>query len=154
MHALVLIVCLLWCCGGCGFQRLTGGVDGGVHVTDVTNASRTMLMNIKTLKWDSYLCRSVLGRIARSEVRLLSQRSNSWVRGQIARSKVRSEIRAQHQLHLAYGIVQVLWHPGVHPTGYQKLGGTLWIHCKPRLNVSADVTDVLLPPSIYRQRGR
>ena len=32
--------------------NLTGGVDGGVHVTDVTNASRTMLMNLETLDWD------------------------------------------------------------------------------------------------------
>ena len=32
--------------------NLTGGLDGGVHVTDVTNASRTMLMNIETLQWD------------------------------------------------------------------------------------------------------
>jgi glycerol kinase len=31
---------------------LTGGSDGGVHVTDVTNAGRTMLMNLKTLDWD------------------------------------------------------------------------------------------------------
>ena len=31
---------------------LTGGTDGGVHVTDVTNASRTMLMNLETLDWD------------------------------------------------------------------------------------------------------
>ncbi|NGO71588.1 glycerol kinase GlpK [Streptomyces boncukensis] len=32
--------------------NLTGGTDGGVHVTDVTNASRTMLMNLETLEWD------------------------------------------------------------------------------------------------------
>ncbi len=32
--------------------NLTGGVDGGIHVTDVTNASRTMLMNLRTLDWD------------------------------------------------------------------------------------------------------
>ena len=32
--------------------NLTGGPAGGVHVTDVTNASRTMLMNIHTLSWD------------------------------------------------------------------------------------------------------
>jgi glycerol kinase len=32
--------------------NLTGGTDGGSHVTDVTNASRTMLMNLKTLEWD------------------------------------------------------------------------------------------------------
>jgi len=31
---------------------LTGGPDGGSHVTDVTNASRTMLMNVNTLQWD------------------------------------------------------------------------------------------------------
>jgi glycerol kinase len=36
-----------WC-----IWNLTGGVDGGVHVTDVTNASRTMLMNLETLDWD------------------------------------------------------------------------------------------------------
>jgi len=32
--------------------HMTGGVDGGVHVTDVTNASRTMLMDLRTLAWD------------------------------------------------------------------------------------------------------
>ncbi|MBK9943369.1 MAG: glycerol kinase GlpK [Kouleothrix sp.] len=32
--------------------NLTGGVNGGVHVTDVTNASRTMLMDLRTLDWD------------------------------------------------------------------------------------------------------
>ncbi|CAL5327628.1 unnamed protein product [Camellia sinensis] len=32
--------------------NLTGGVDGGLHLTDVSNASRTMLMNLKTLDWD------------------------------------------------------------------------------------------------------
>ena len=35
--------------------NLTGGPDGGVHVTDVTNASRTMLMGIDTLQWDDTL---------------------------------------------------------------------------------------------------
>ncbi|MFG1270508.1 glycerol kinase GlpK [Xanthobacter versatilis] len=32
--------------------NLTGGTDGGVHITDVTNASRTQLMNLATLAWD------------------------------------------------------------------------------------------------------
>ena len=32
--------------------NLTGGPDGGAHVTDVTNASRTLLMNLHTLDWD------------------------------------------------------------------------------------------------------
>src|SRR5205085_11570117 len=35
--------------------NLTGGPRGGVHVTDVTNASRTMLMNLETLNWDDEL---------------------------------------------------------------------------------------------------
>ena len=36
-----------WC-----IWNLTGGTSGGVHVTDVTNASRTMLMDLATLQWD------------------------------------------------------------------------------------------------------
>jgi glycerol kinase len=35
--------------------NLTGGVAGGVHVTDVSNASRTLLMNLVTLDWDDEL---------------------------------------------------------------------------------------------------
>ena len=37
--------------------RLTGGPAGGVHITDVTNASRTQLMNLETLSWDKELLR-------------------------------------------------------------------------------------------------
>jgi len=33
--------------------NMTGGTDGGVHVTDPTNASRTMLMDLDTLQWDA-----------------------------------------------------------------------------------------------------
>ena len=36
-----------WC-----IWNLTGGTSGGVHVTDVSNASRTMLMDLQTLDWD------------------------------------------------------------------------------------------------------
>lgn len=36
--------------------NLTGGIDGGVHATDVTNASRTFLMNLETMAWDDELC--------------------------------------------------------------------------------------------------
>ncbi len=35
--------------------NLTGGPKGGVHITDVTNASRTMLMDLETLDWDEEL---------------------------------------------------------------------------------------------------
>ncbi|XP_068185257.1 glycerol kinase 3-like isoform X2 [Antennarius striatus] len=40
---------IIWC--------LTGGKEGGVHCTDVSNASRTMLFNIHSLDWDPELCR-------------------------------------------------------------------------------------------------
>jgi glycerol kinase len=52
--------------------NLTGGVQGGIHVTDVTNASRTMLMNLESLDWDGDLLsaleipRSILPRIRSS----------------------------------------------------------------------------------------
>ena len=36
-----------WC-----IWNLTGGTNGGLHITDVTNASRTMLMDLETLAWD------------------------------------------------------------------------------------------------------
>ena len=37
--------------------NLTGGIDSGVHCTDVTNASRTMLMDLESLEWDKRLCK-------------------------------------------------------------------------------------------------
>jgi glycerol kinase len=38
--------------------NLTGGPDGGVHVTDVTNASRTLLMSLTTLTWDDEILKA------------------------------------------------------------------------------------------------
>ena len=54
--------------------NLTGGVDGGVHATDVTNAGRTMLMDLETLDWDPELLacfdvpRAMLPRIESSSL--------------------------------------------------------------------------------------
>jgi glycerol kinase len=39
--------------------KLTGGNHGGIHVTDVTNASRTLLMNLATLDWDAEILRDL-----------------------------------------------------------------------------------------------
>jgi glycerol kinase len=56
--------------------RLTGGVNGGAHLTDVTNASRTQLMNLSTLDWDPEILeifgipRSLLPTITSSSQRL------------------------------------------------------------------------------------
>jgi glycerol kinase len=38
--------------------QLTGGPNGGIHVTDVTNASRTQLMNLETLAWDKEILKA------------------------------------------------------------------------------------------------
>ncbi|KAI0083756.1 glycerol kinase [Irpex rosettiformis] len=52
--------------------RLTGGLKGGVHITDVSNASRTLLMNINTLRFDPILLKffgfkeSILPKVASS----------------------------------------------------------------------------------------
>ena len=43
-----------WC-----IWNLTGGTDGGLHITDVSNASRTMLMNLATLDWDDELLSAI-----------------------------------------------------------------------------------------------
>ncbi|TAF96439.1 MAG: glycerol kinase [Cytophagia bacterium] len=60
--------------------HLTGGIKGGVHVTDVTNASRTQLMNLKTLDWDTDLLTAF--DIPRSLLPAI--RSSSEVYGHIA----------------------------------------------------------------------
>jgi len=52
--------------------NLSGGARGGVHLTDVTNASRTLLMNLESLEWDQELLdifgvpRSILPQIRSS----------------------------------------------------------------------------------------
>ncbi len=43
-----------WC-----IWNLTGGTNGGLHITDVSNASRTMLMNLETLDWDDSLLEAI-----------------------------------------------------------------------------------------------
>ncbi len=60
--------------------NLTGGPRGGVHATDVTNASRTQLLNLKTLDWDEELLRAF--EIPRSV--LPQVKSSSEVYGTVA----------------------------------------------------------------------
>ena len=76
--------------------NLTGGVQGGVHVTDVTNAGRTMLMNINTQQWDS----SVLSAMNIPEAVLPEIRSSAEVYGhavgQLAGVPVASALGDQH----------------------------------------------------------
>ena len=57
--------------------HLTGGPEGGIHVTDVTNASRTMLMDLETLAWDP----EILAEIGIPKAMLPGIRSSSEVYG-------------------------------------------------------------------------
>jgi glycerol kinase len=57
--------------------NLTGGPNGGAHVTDVTNASRTMLMNLETLDWDD----EILGIMGVPKAMLPAVRASSEVYG-------------------------------------------------------------------------
>lgn len=59
--------------------NLTGGVDGGVHVTDVTNASRTLLCDISSLQWDDEL----LGAFGIPRSMMPEMRSSSEVYGHV-----------------------------------------------------------------------
>lgn len=57
---------------------LTGGPQGGAHVTDVTNASRTLLMNLHTLEWDDEIL-NILGIPVSGLPRIVpSSDSGSW----------------------------------------------------------------------------
>jgi glycerol kinase len=64
--------------------HLTGGKDGGAHITDVTNASRTMLMDLETLSWDDEILK-ILG-IPRQM--LPEIRPSSQVYGEVKRPSV------------------------------------------------------------------
>jgi glycerol kinase len=68
--------------------NLTGGTDGGVHATDVTNASRTMFMDLETLEWDVDLLRDFgIPRSVLPEIR-----SSSEVYGEIEQSSLLREV--------------------------------------------------------------
>ncbi|XP_061534448.1 glycerol kinase isoform X3 [Phycodurus eques] len=70
---------------------LTGGKLGGVHCTDVTNASRTMLFNIHTMDWDPELCKyfgipmEILPRVrSSSEIYGLMKICSNWKSGALS----------------------------------------------------------------------
>ena len=59
--------------------NLTGGTDGGLHITDPTNASRTMLMDLKTLDWDE----EVMGVMGIPRAMLPDIKASSEVYGEV-----------------------------------------------------------------------
>jgi glycerol kinase len=68
--------------------NLTGGVDGGVHATDVTNASRTLFMDLETLQWDE----SILADFGVPLSMLPEIRSSSEVYGLVSSSSLLREV--------------------------------------------------------------
>jgi glycerol kinase len=68
--------------------NLTGGTDGGVHVTDVTNASRTLFMDLKTLQWDE----SILEVFGVPKSMLPEIKSSSEVYGTVESSNLLREV--------------------------------------------------------------
>jgi len=68
--------------------NLTGGVDGGVHITDVTNASRTLFMDLETLQWDD----SILEAFGVPRSMLPEIKSSSEVYGNVSSSSLLREV--------------------------------------------------------------
>ncbi|HEY8589447.1 MAG TPA: glycerol kinase GlpK, partial [Naasia sp.] len=68
--------------------NLTGGTDGGVHATDVTNASRTLFMDLETLQWDD----GILADFNVPKSMLPEIRSSSEVYGQVEASSLLREV--------------------------------------------------------------
>ena len=68
--------------------NLTGGPDGGVHATDVTNASRTMFMDLRTLDWDP----GILEAFGVPAAVLPAIRSSSEVYGAVESSSLLREV--------------------------------------------------------------
>lgn len=76
--------------------NLTGGVNGGVHVTDVTNASRTMLMNLETLNWDGEIVKLMgIPRSMLPEIKSSSEKYGDIVGGALAGIPVAGDLGDQ-----------------------------------------------------------
>ncbi|PPF65587.1 glycerol kinase [Clavibacter michiganensis] len=68
--------------------NLTGGINGGVHATDVTNASRTLFLDLKTLEWDD----DILKAFDVPKSMLPEVRSSSEVYGTVSDSSLLREV--------------------------------------------------------------
>jgi glycerol kinase len=68
--------------------NLTGGTDGGVHITDVTNASRTLFMDLETLAWDE----SILADFGVPLSMMPAIKSSSEVYGKVHGSQLLREV--------------------------------------------------------------
>lgn len=88
--------------------NLTGGVDGGQFVTDVTNASRTMLFNLKSLKWDDELL-NIFGLTSDSLPKILPSSTSFGVMAEILKGVPITGVLGDQQAAL-FG--QICFEPG------------------------------------------
>lgn len=89
--------------------NLTGGAEGGVHLTDVTNASRTQLMNLDTLDWDPELLEAFrVPRVMLPEIRSSSEYYGDLKRTSLAGVPLCGVLGDQH----AALVGQACFHPG------------------------------------------
>jgi glycerol kinase len=94
----------------------TGGPDGGLHLTDVTNASRTLLMDLATLQWDESIAADL-----RIPVSMLPEiRSNSEVYGEGRKAGALAGVRIAGSLgdQQAATFGQVCFTPGMAKNTY------------------------------------
>jgi len=126
--------------------NLTGGVNGGHHLTDVTNASRTMLMNINTLDWDNTLVEffdlshSILPKIQAS-----SSDYGSLASGSLAGKRILGVVGDQQAALLGQGCVRKGEAKNTYGTG-----------CFMLYNTGTDIvhsTHGLLTTVAYQQEG-
>lgn len=76
---------------------LTGGPDSGTHVTDVTNGSRTMLMDLQSLSWDDELLEAVgVPRAMLPEIRSSSEVYGRVCRGPLSGVPLAGDLGDQH----------------------------------------------------------
>ena len=77
--------------------NLTGGGDDGIHVTDVTNASRTQLMNLATLDWDEELLTAFqIPRVMLPKIRSSSEHYGDLTRTHLAGVPIAGILGDQH----------------------------------------------------------
>ena len=89
--------------------NLTGGPNGGLHATDVTNASRTLLMDLETLAWDDGLLEAFgVPRAMLPEIRSSSGDFGTVAAGPLARVPITGILGDQH----AASFGQAAFEPG------------------------------------------
>ncbi|CAJ1341836.1 unnamed protein product [Effrenium voratum] len=99
--------------------KLSGGADGGVHITDISNASRYMLMNIHTCEWDEAVC----NQVGVSMKALPSIKSNSEVYGHVKSVPsleglpISGALGDQHAALLGHGCLEVGTSKNTYGTG-------------------------------------